>query len=302
MRWVAVALCGALCSCTGAAEAPPRTYTIKLARTTLNQLKGALDRLPHVHAEVVAEGGSSINTLLDLRNRKIDIGVPIGDVTYLAYAGQLDGMPTPFDQIRGMTVTGLNAIHLLISQKAAVHAHGLKDLSGLHVSLGAPGSSVALVTDRMLQAHGIRPPNVRAEKIPNAEMLKQLLHGDIDAAFAMYMPGSGTVATATKAGATLVDIDGPIVEEMRKQYPHLKRTLIPAGTYPNQTKPVRTIGIDEVMVCRADMDEDLVYALLEAYFAAFPAVTPPNLERAPATPVPLHPGASRYYRQRELAQ
>jgi TRAP transporter TAXI family solute receptor len=253
-----------------------------------------------VRAEIVSEGGSSINTLIDIRNRKTDLGVPVGDVAYLAYAGQLQEMPAPFDQMRGMAVTGLNTIHLLIAAKTP--AQTLRDLAGLHVSLGAPGSSVALVTDRMLQAHGIRSPNIRTERIPNAEMLKQLMRGDIDAAFAMFMAGSQTVATATKAGAKLVDIDGPIVEEMRTQYPHLKRTLIPAGTYPNQPKPVRTLGIDEVMVCRADMDEDLVYSLLEAYFAAFPAGTPPNLERAPATPVPLHPGAARYYRQRELAQ
>ena len=44
MRWVTVALCAALGACTGAAEAPPRTYTVKLAKTTLNQLKGAFDR------------------------------------------------------------------------------------------------------------------------------------------------------------------------------------------------------------------------------------------------------------------
>ena len=31
-------------------------------------------------------------------------------------------------------------------------------------------------------------------------------------------------------------------------------------------------------------------------------MTPPNLERAPATPIPLHPGAARYYRQRELSR
>jgi TRAP-type uncharacterized transport system substrate-binding protein len=65
---------------------------------------------------------------------------------------------------------------------------------------------------------------------------------------------------------------------------------------------VRTIGIEEVLVCRADLDEELVYAVMAAYFATFPAVTPINLDRAPATPVPLHPGAARYYRQRELAQ
>ena len=50
-----------------------------------------------------------------------------------------------------------------------------------------------------------------------------------------------------------------MIEEMRTQYPYLKRTLIPRGTYPNQPEPVRTLGIDTLLVCRADLDDDLVY-------------------------------------------
>jgi TRAP transporter TAXI family solute receptor len=300
MRLLAAGLCLAFWSCTSAAEAPPKAYTLRLAKTAANQLAEALKRLPNVKVDVVAEGGSSINSLIDLQNAKTDIAVPIADVAYLAYAGQLAEMPKPFDQLRGMSVADLNAIHLLVAPNSRIDS--LKQLAGLHISLGPPGSSVALVSDRLLQAHGIRPANVRVEKIPNAEMLRQLGRGDIDAAFTMFQPVNQAVAVAMKAGARLVDIEGPVIEELRTQYPYLKRTLIPAATYPNQPNPVRTIGIEEVLVCRADLDEDLVYQLMEAYFAAFPAMTPMNLERAPATPVPLHPGAARYYRQRELAR
>jgi TRAP-type uncharacterized transport system substrate-binding protein len=271
MRCLVAGLCLALSACTSTAEAPPKTYKLNLARTASNQLAEALKRLPNVKVEIVAEGGSSINSLIDLYNGKTDIAVPIADVAYLAYAGQLEEMPKPFDQLRGMSVADLNAIHLLVAPDTGVNS--LKELAGLHVSLGPPGSSVALVSQSLLHAHGIRPANLRVEKIPNAEVLRRL-----------------------------VDIEGPIVEELRTRYPYLKRTVIPAGTYPNQPHPVRTIGIEEVLVCRADLDEELVYAVMAAYFATFPAVTPINLDRAPATPVPLHPGAARYYRQRELAQ
>ena len=45
-----------------------------------------------------------------------------------------------------------------------------------------------------------------------------------------------------------------------------------------------------------------VYRVLDAYFATQPATAPLNLERAPATPIPLHRGAARFYRQRELSR
>jgi hypothetical protein len=294
-------LCLAASSCSGAAETTsPQRQPLRLTRNTANDLEGALARVPDVRAEIVREGGSSITSLMDLRDRKVDISVPLADVAYLAYAGQLEEFSEPFDQLRGMAVTELSTVHLLTAR--GVQAASMRELKGLRVSLGAPGSSTSLITPRLLQAHGISQRDARAERIPNAEMLSGLASGDVDAAFATYTAPSEAVATAMRAGAQLIGIEGPVVEDLRTRYPYLKRTLIVRGTYPNQTEPVRTIGVDVVLVCRADLDEDVVYRLLDAYFATRPAMTPPNLERAPATPIPLHPGAARYYRQRELSR
>ena len=293
-------LCLAVCACTRAAEAPETRRVLRITRTTIGELGPAFKRLPNIEYEVVSEGGSSITSLVELRNNKIDVSVPVADVAYLAYAGQLEEIPDPFNELRGVAVVGFSALHLLVAPNVEVRS--LKELRGLHVSLGAPGSSTALITERLLQAHGIPPDGIKAERIPNPEMVKRVSRGDINAAFVMYSPGSQNAGAAIAAGAKLIPVEGPVVEEMRTQYPYLKRTLIPAGTYANQSVPVHTIGVESVIVCRADLDEDVVYRLLDAYFAALPATTPPNFERAPATPIPLHPGAARFYRQRELSR
>ena len=294
-------LCLAASSCSDAAETiPPEGRSLRLARTTANDLEAALARLPDLSADVVSEGGSSITSLIDLQQRKVDVSVPLADVAYLAYAGQLEEMGEPFDQLRGMAVTDLSTLHLLVARH--VKARSVRDLKGLRVSLGAPNSSVSLMTPQLLQAHGIAPSEVRTERLPNSEMLSRLASGEVDASFSSYGVPNQPVTTVMRKGVRLIDIAGPVVEEMRTRYPYLKRTLVVGGTYPNQPEPVHTIGIDVVLVCRADLDDDVVYRLLDAYFATQPAMTPPNLERAPATPIPLHPGAARYYRQRELSR
>jgi uncharacterized protein len=300
--WIFIVwMCVAVTACSGAAETtPPSRKSLRLARTTAGDLKPALARIPDVNVEIVSEGGSSITSLIDLQSRKVDVTVPLADVAYLAYAGGLEGMPHAFDNLRGMAVTDVSTMHFLV--RPGVKVRSLRDLKGLRVSLGAPNSSTSLMTPRLLQAHGIPLSEVRTERNPNVEMLTRLASGDIDAAFSSYNVPNQGVITAMKAGVRLLDIAGPIVEEMRTRYPYLKRTLIAGGTYPNQPEPVHTIGIDVVMACRADLDEDVAYRLLDAYFATRPAATPPNLERAPATPIPLHPGAARYYRQRELSR
>ena len=294
-------LCIAVGACSGAAETTTSARpSLRLSRNTANDLQAALARTPDIKAQVVTDGGSSITSLLDLQNGKTNISGTLADVAYLAYAGQLEEMTEPFEQLRGMAVTGLNTMHLLVRSDTRVET--IRDLKGLRVSLGAPGSSTAHITQRMLQDLGITNAQTRAERIPNAEIMSRLTNGDIDAAFSGFGAPSATVIAAMQRGVRLIPIDDPAIETMRTRYPYLKRTLIPRGTYPNQPDPIRTLSVDTLLVCRAELDDDTVYSLLDAYFATRPATTPPNLERAPATPIPLHPGAARYYRQRELSR
>jgi TRAP transporter TAXI family solute receptor len=302
-RMLITGLCLGLAAfgCSGAAETitPPLT-PLRISRTNEIDLHTALARIPDVKVEIVSEGGSSITSLLDLKNEKTNLTGTLADVAYLAYAGQLEEMTEPFDQLRGMAVTGLNTMHLLVGRNTRVET--LRDLQGMRVSLGAPGSSTAHITRRMFQALGIAGSQSRGERIPNSEIAARLRNGDIDAAFSGFAPPNATVIAAMNGGARLIPIDGPVIEDMRTRYPYLKRTLIPRGTYPNQPEPIRTLGVDTLLVCRADLDDELVYRFLDAYFATRPTMTPPNLDRAPATPIPLHPGAARYYRQRELSR
>jgi TRAP-type uncharacterized transport system substrate-binding protein len=66
---------------------------------------------------------------------------------------------------------------------------------------------------------------------------------------------------------------------------------------------VQTIAVDLMLVCRADMDESLVYSVLKRYFDELAKTTiATDLNRASAMSIPLHPGAARYYRERELSR
>ena len=230
-------LCLAAVSCSRAAETTaPTQHTLRIARTTADDLRGALARLPDIRAEIVSEGGSSITSLIDLQDHKVDVSVPLADVAYLAYAGHLKEIAEPFEQLRGMAVTDLSTMHLLV--RRGLGARSVRELKGLRVSLGAPNSSTSLMTPQLLAVHGLAPSDVRATRLPNTEMLARLTHGEIDAAFASYAVPSQPVTAVMKNGVRLIDIAGPVVEEMRTRYPYLKRTLIAAGTYPGQSETI----------------------------------------------------------------
>jgi TRAP transporter TAXI family solute receptor len=83
------------------------------------------------------------------------------------------------------------------------------------------------------------------------------------------------------------------------------RYTIPANTYPNQEKPVRTIAQPNFLSVRSDVDANVVYQITKAIHENLPflksihaAAGAMSIDNAlVGLPLPLHPGALRYYRE-----
>lgn len=86
------------------------------------------------------------------------------------------------------------------------------------------------------------------------------------------------------------------------------RYVIPAGTYSGQDADVNTIAQPNLLAVRADVDEEHVYLITKTMYENLPflqnihpATKAMALEKALAgLPLPLHPGAARYYREAGL--
>ena len=304
MRLLAVSATLVLCltatACTRAVDATPAPIRVRLSSSTsAAPLASALSQQPDLSVESVGVSGSP--AVIDaLRRNQIDLGLATADVAYLAFAGQLNDNVDPFEQLRGIAVLGLNTLHLIAGRHTPVKS--VRDLKGLRIGLGST-SGTALVANLLLEASGVSVKEVDRQPGPYAEAGTQLAQGKLAAAFMTVVPPAEPVTVATSAGARLIEIEGPAVERLRLQHPFLVNTTIPRATYPGQATPVRTIGVDLLLVCRADLSSHLVSRVMEAYFsAAARSNLAIDFDRAPATSIPLHPAAGRYYRQRELSR
>ena len=97
------------------------------------------------------------------------------------------------------------------------------------------------------------------------------------------------------------------MDALRSAFPFLRLAVIPAGTYPNQRETIHTLAIDIVLLAREELDSAVVRRLTAGLFQMLPRLTSEldflegmDPQRAPATPIPLHRGATLYYREREL--
>ncbi len=85
--------------------------------------------------------------------------------------------------------------------------------------------------------------------------------------------------------------------------------VIPANTYTGQDKDVPTAAVINYLVTSSAVSDDLAYEMTKLVFESLPELANAHvagkdikLEAAAAggSPVPLHPGAIRYYREKGL--
>jgi TRAP-type uncharacterized transport system substrate-binding protein len=97
----------------------------------------------------------------------------------------------------------------------------------------------------------------------------------------------------------------PDIQRLRHEYPFFRMMAMRVGAIDGGEP--RTIGVYNLLICRSDLEESLVHDVTQIFFDALPRLSSQHqglrsmeLEQAPATPIPLHEGAGRYYREREL--
>jgi uncharacterized protein len=231
-----------------------------------------------------------------------ELAFTFADVAYLAFSGKLARNQPPFDQLRGIAVLQVAPIALVVRPGLAIRSPS--DLRGRSVGVGPEGSGTAVTAGLLLQAFGLTAKDVRVETSGFQEAATKLLNGTLDAMFDNAINPAESLKRVADAGASFVPIEGPGADRVRRDYPFLTATVISRELYGTS---VHTIGVDGLLICRSDLDEALVYELTKQLFLSLKslgrgALRLMDVDQAPATPIPLHTGAARYYRERELSR
>jgi uncharacterized protein len=261
-------------------------------------------RLPEI-AFSLKQGSSGMLANVDyLQSGAADVTFTQSDIAYTALTKGTEANPVPHTNLRGMAVTWMVALHLVVGRD--VDFHSLKDLRGKRVGIGLPGGGTGVTAQMILGQSGLLS-EVQLVRIPPTQVATHLASGFIDAEFITGADPADLVTAALAApGARLVPIEGPGISNLKSKYPFLRPVVIPANTY-GQAEDIHTVGVDVLLICRENVDEEIVYRMLSTFFDGIqnlaqrqPVFRSVRLSQAPATPIPLHPGAARFYREREL--
>jgi uncharacterized protein len=266
-------------------------------------VKGYARLMPDIRIEQIETRGS-LGNIQGLEDGTVDVGLSQAGIAYMAYNGRLRQSGRAMRGIRGVAILNSSAIHLHVGPGSPIRS--MNELRGRRVGIGTDGSGAAVISQAVLEGYFL-PGDVHevAATVPKTNAM--LLDNALDAAFTISSVPNEDARYLSEQGARLLPIRGPGVDRLRTMYPFFRSEIIPAGAYGGLDKPVHTLSVDVVLLTRAGLDDAIVRRLTEGLFRMLPQLSAelPFLkgmmpERAPATPVPLHPGAALYYREREL--
>jgi TRAP transporter TAXI family solute receptor len=241
----------------------------------------------------------SVDNLMLLDGDTVDVIFSAADVA----DAQLDRPSRPGREIRALARIYDDALQVVAPANSPITQ--VTDLRGKRVSIGATDSGVIVMADCLLAVAGLNSTtDLSASMLGIDDSIAALRAGRIDAFFwSGGLPTVGVSSLAAAAPIRLLDL-APQMPALRKRFPIYDVGTVPAATY-GIPKAVTTMFVRNFLLVPASMPDQLANALVAGLFAASdelvqtnPAGRAIDARSAIGTqPVPLHPGALRYYRE-----
>ncbi len=246
---------------------------------------------------------ASVENLNLLQQGKGEIAFALGDSVQLAWEGNTEaGYPGKLDRLRGIAAIYPNYIQIVAAAESGIKS--LSDLKGKSLSVGAPASGTELNARAIFAAAGMKYEDLgKIEYLPFAESVELIKNRQLDATLQSAGLGVASIrdlATSLKINVVAV----PEADVARIGAPYLP-VVIPAGTYDGQAEDVRTAAVGNFLITHDGVSEETVYQMTKLLFESLPQLAAAHAaakaidpqKALDGMPVPLHPGAERYYRE-----
>jgi uncharacterized protein len=263
------------------------------------------DKLPNVKTQVQATKASVENLIL-LQQGRGEIAFVLGDSLKAAWEGDGEaGFKSRLDKLRTIGAIYPNYIQIVATADSKIKT--LADLKGRSLSVGAPKSGTELNSRAILAAAGLSYKDIgKVEYLPFAESVDLMKNRQLDAT--LQSAGLGVASLkdlSTSSDISVVSVPKSIVDKIGLPF---VPAVIPANTYTGQDKDVPTAAVINYLVTSSAVSDDLAYEMTKLVFESLPELANAHVAgkdikleaAAGGSPVPLHPGAIRYYREKGL--
>ncbi|MDM5246111.1 TAXI family TRAP transporter solute-binding subunit [Lysinibacillus sp. G4S2] len=246
---------------------------------------------------------ASAANMTALQEGKGEIAFVQSDIAYYATEGT-----KMFDGKKIDTIAALGALYPETVQLVTTEASGIKsyaDLKGKKVSVGAPGSGTYANAEQLLEIHGLKIDDIKAQNLDFGESTDGLQSGQIDAAFITAGTPTGAVeALNATTKVNIIGMDAGKADELIAKYPYYAKDTVKKGTY-GIAKDTETVSVLAMLAVKKDLPEDVVYSMTKAIYDNTDKISHPKGEFIKAETglqginIDVHPGAQKYFDEKK---
>ena len=259
--------------------------------------------IPNVRATAQVTKASAENLNL-LQAGRGELALALADSVSDAWKGEAEaGFPKKLDKLRGLSGTYSNYIQIVANADSGIKT--LADLKGKRISVGAAKSGTKLNARAIFKAAGLTYADLaKVEYLPFGESVELIKNRQLDATLQSAGLGVASIRDlSTSVKIVVVPVPADVVAKVGDAA--YQTAVIPANTYTGQTQDVPTAAIPNFLVTHSGVSDELAYQMakqmyenIDTLYAAHNAAKVIKRENAiKGMPVPLHPGAERYYRE-----
>ena len=262
--------------------------------------------LPAAKISVQATKASAENLNL-LQQGKGEVAFALGDSVSDAWKGDEEaGFKTPLKKLRAVAGLYPNYIQIIANSESGIKT--IADLKGKRISVGAPKSGTELNARAILKAAGLSYKDFsKVEYLGFGESVELMKNRQLDVTLQSVGLGAASIRDlAISINIVMVAVPADVAAKVGDAA--YQPAAIPADTYKGQTAAVPTVAIKNILVTHEGVPADTVYAMTKAMYDNMDGLVAAHTaakgivkkDAVGGLPIPLHPGAEKYYREAGL--
>lgn len=252
--------------------------------------------------------GASIENLRLVNKKEAEMAIVQNDTMDYAYNGK-EMFKDKLPNVRGIAILYPEIIQVVVRSDSGIDNIG--QLKGKKVGVGAPGSGTEANFRQLIDAYGLDYKAMSPAYLSFAECADQFKDKLIDGFIVTAgIPNSAIMDISSQHSVKILAIPDDMIAKLTQKYPFLTPFTIPAGTYKNQTAPIKTVAVQATLIVSSEVKDDVVYNITKALFENQADLAKANAKGKELSlqtaikgmSIPLHPGAEKYFKEKGIAK
>jgi len=297
------------------ASSEPSKFELRWGTITVGgawQVVGSamLEDIKRVNPRITGSIAPSTTTanVIAVHQGKFNIGFSLSDTTADAWDGV--GYFKSYgkmDDIRNLMTIYPQTTHIVVQADSKILK--IEDLKGKRISPGAKGLSNDLETQRLFKLYGFSYNDTKVSFLSFEDAALQFTDGHLDALMFLTVthPYAPIINVSSKSNIRMISIPDDKVAELCK-FRGVEPYTMPPGVYRGVDYPVKGIAVRSHIIVRKDMPDDVAYTIVKTisenfkrYSTVYKAMEQvKDKDMARDVGIPFHPGALKYYREKNL--